>query len=584
MNELYQQLMRGIPHRRLPDETAPGAVPRTLRGWIDALPIANFAATSSQLLDHLRAMNQVRIEPLQRLEMLEVLRVSVGQCISTVDAQILGSAFPLTRQKAELARLSEMFEFEISLGYIEVLFDLCAPKEAVPMFRGRHASLAAFRALEHAGQCLQKSYQCYHAPLAGIWQSMHNVYRVIVDLKLERKTVDGSRFGDGAQPAHVYAHALLLSLVNPYSFTLYELPEITAIIRLLAPFCELLEVGAEVEQTGTLRLVDTHSDVGPGFVVEDAMLGKQTMLGIDTTGVVSEIEWRINAASNDAHSLELPHRGGNAWRAEIRLLRHLVGILSADYSREFERVDSEQEMGTVIGLHDVHNVLADNEDFSSFAQRMFGSADSAEQQVMTSLVNTSSEQTRVCQQRANVLDQSLRGYRLRWTSGPNGETVRAKVGEVIGLRSNADSASNWIVGSIRWLRINEDGDVDAGVEVLARRALPVAVGLDEDTVPTCAPCRGLLLAPLRSVDAGIYSTLLVPSIVSPKLVDRRLISLKLALPLDGNRWWTDAGVLRLGATGLLDRSGSYIHFRLPSMRRAEAARDAMPQKPAVGAD
>ncbi len=584
MNELYRQLMRSIPNRQLSDETVPGSVPRTLRDWVDALPIANFAATSSQLLDRLRAMNKVRMEPLRRLEMLEVLRVSVGQCVSTADAQIVGSTFPLTPQKAALATLSETFEFELSLGYIEVLFDLCAPKEAVPIFRGRHASLAAFRALEHAGQCLQKSYQCYHAPMAGVWQSMHDLYRVIVDLNLQTRSVDGSRFGDGAQPRHVYAHALLLSLVNPYSFTCSELPEITAITRLLAPLCELLEVGAEVEQTGTLRLANIHSDVGPGVVFEELMLGKQTLLGIDTTGVVSEIEWRINAASDDAHSVELPHRGGNPWRAEIRLLRHLVGSLSADYSRDYERLDSEQEMETVIGLHDLHNVLANREDFRSFAQRVFGSGDTTEREVMPSSVNSRSERTLVSQRRAHVLNQSLRGYRLRWPSRAHGETVRAKVGELIGLRSDRDSASNWIVGSIRWLRINDGGDVDAGVEVLARRALPVAVGLDDDTAPRCAPYRGLLLAPLRSVDASIYSTLLVPAVVSPKLVDRSLVALNVASPLDVHRWWMDAGVRRLGATGLLDRSGNYIHFRLPSMRRPDVAVDAMPGNPAAGAD
>ena len=584
MNELYRQLMRAIPHRHSPDESLPGSVPRTLRSWIDALPLANFGATSSQLLDRLRSMNKVRVEPLQRLEMLELLRVSVGQCISTADAQILGSTFPLTPQKAELATLTELFEFELSLGYIEVLYDLCAPKEAVPMFRGGQAGLAAVRALQHGGQCLQKSYQCYHAPLAGVWQSMHDVYRVIVDLKLQNKPVDGSRFGGGARPRHVYAHALLLSLINPYSFTFRELPEIIAITRLLAPLCELRDVGTEVEQGGTLRLADTHSDVGPGFIVEDTMIGKLTLLGIDTTRVYSEIESRINAASDDAHSVELPHRGGTPLRAEIRLLRHVVGSLTADYSRDFERLDSEQEMETVIGLHDLHNVMAGNEDFRSFAQRVFGSGDASEHEVMASWVHTSSEQTRVTQRSAFVLDQSLRGYRLRWTRGPRGETVRAKVGEVIGLRSERDSASNWIVGSIRWLRINEDGDVEAGVEVLARRALPVAVRLADDKAPSRAPSRGLLLAPLRSVDAGIYSTLLVPSVVSPNLVDRSLVALNVASPRDGNRWWVDAGVHRMGATGLLDRSGSYIHFRLPSMRRAEDARGAMPRQQAVGAD
>lgn len=580
MNELYRQLMRAIPHRTSPDESVAGADLRSLRQWIDALPLANFNATSRQLLDKLRWLNKVRMEPLQRLETLEVLRTPIGQCVASADAQILGSSFPLTAQKAELGTLTEQFELELMLGYIQVLYDLCAPKESVPMFRANQSALAGVRALEHGGRCLQRSYQCYHAPLAGVWQSLHDVYRVVVDLKLQNRPADGSRFGGGTKPRNVYAHALLLSLINPYSYTFRELPEINAITRLLAPFCELRHMASDVEQDGTLRLADTSSDLGPGFVIEDAALDRRNLLGVDTSKVRSEVKTRINAASDDANSVELRGRDGEPVRAEIRLLRQIVGSLTADYSRDFDRLDSDQEMETVIGLHDLHNVIAGNEDFASFAQRVFGSNDD-QHEVMASWVHTSSEQTRVCQRTANVLDQSLRGYRLRWHNGSRGENVRAKVGEVIGLRSERDSASNWIVGSIRWLRIDEAGDVEAGVEVLARRALPVAVRLAESQGPSRAPIRGLLMAPLRSGDAGIYSTLLVPSVLMPNLVDRSLTALRMASPNDPNRWWVDQGVRRIGATGLLDRSGTYIHFRLPSMQRVTSARNIPTGEPAL---
>lgn len=582
MNELYRQLMRAIPHRTSPDGSVAGADLRSLRQWIDALPLANFTATSRQLLDKLRWLNKVRMEPLQRLETLEVLRMPIGQCVATADAQILGSSFPLTAQKADLGTLTEQFEFELMLGYIQVLYDLCAPKEAVPMFRASQSTLASVRALQHGGRCLQKSYQCYHAPLAGTWQSLHDVYRVVVDLKLHNRGADGSRFGGGTKPRNVYAHALLLSLINPYSYTFRELPEINSITRLLAPYCELRTMASDVEQDNTLRLADTSSDLGPGFVVEDGALDRRHLLGIDTSKVRSEVKARINAASDDANSVELRGRDGEPVRAEIRLLRQIVGSLTADYSRDFERLESEQEMETVIGLHDLHNVMASNEDFASFAQRVFGSTED-EHEVMASWVHTSSEQTRVSQRSASVLDQSLRGYRLRWQSGPRGESVRAKVGEVIGLRSERDSASNWIVGSIRWLRIDEAGDVEAGVEVLARRALPVAVRMAEKLGPSRAPIRGLLMAPLRSGDAGIYSTLLVPSVLMPNMVDRSQTALRMASPHDPSRWWVDQGVRRIGATGLMDRSGTYIHFRLPSMQRVTSARNIPASEPAVPA-
>lgn len=578
MNELYRQLMRAIPHRTLPVQTVPGAELRSLRSWIDALPLANFSSTSRQLLGKLRWLNSVRMEPRQRLESLELLRAPIGQCVATADAQILGSSFPLTVQKAELGSLTEQFEFELMLGYIQVLYDLCAPKEAVPLFRGRQSALAAVRALQHGGRSLQKSYQCYHAPLIGVWQSLHDVYRVVVDLKLHNRRADRSRFGRGTKPRNVYSHALLLALVNPYSYTFRELPEINAITHLLAPCCDVRALASDVEQDHTLRVADTSSDLGPGIAIEGAAMDRRHLLGIDTARVRKELKSRIIAASHDATSVELRTRDGAPVRAEIRLLRQIMGNLTADDSRDSARLEGEKDAETVIGLHDLHNVIADNEDFTSFAQRVFGGNES-QHEVMASWVHASSDQTRVSRRTASVLDESARGYRLRWRSGPRGESVRANVGEVIGLRFEPDAESNWMVGSIRWLRSNEAGDVEAGVEVLSRRAFPVAVQLDDNAGPGRVTTRGLLMAPLRSSDSDVYSTLLLSAVMMPNMVDRSLTQLRMASPHDPARWWVDEGVRHIEATGLLDRSATYIHFRLPSMQRVTAARNSPPAAP-----
>lgn len=586
MNELYQRLMRAIPFRRAHDAPTSGLDARSLKTWIEGLPLANFSATAKQLLEKLRWTNQVRIAPLDRLQLLEQLRIPIGQCVATADAQILGSTFPLPAHKAELGTLTEMFEHELSLGYVEVLYDLCGPKESVPAFRGQQASLAALRALQHGGQCLQKSYQCYHAPLAGMWQLLHDTYRVIVDLGLHNRPADGPRFGGGTRPRNVYAHALMLSLVNPYSYTFRELPEIVAITRVLAPLCELAEAKPNAEQTDTLRLVDVCNDSAPGFIAEDDVghEGQRPLLSIETSRVRSDVSAQIDAAPSSALSVELGARNGSPVQADIRLLKQLVESLTTDHSRSFERLESDQEIETVIGLHDLHSVLAGNEDFATFAQRVFGSGGLEEHEVMASWVHLGSEQPRIVRQRASALDQSLRGYRLHWQPNASGESVRAKVGEVVGLRAGREGIANWIVGSIRWLQINAEGHVEAGVEVLSRRALPVAVRLADTSGRSRPPVRGLMMAPLRSGDAGIYSSLLTPSLLTPNLVDRSLTALRVASPHDASRWWNDEGVRQLNATGMVDRSGSYVHFRLPSMRRVDAARHAEFSERAVGAD
>ena len=64
--------------------------------------------------------------------------------------------------------------------------------------------------------------------------------------------------------------------------------------------------------------------------------------------------------------------------------------------------------------------------------------------------------------------------------------VRVRVGELVGLAPPADDdePQDWMVGCIRWLRIDPGGSMDAGIELLARRSLPVAVRpIDKHGVP-----------------------------------------------------------------------------------------------------
>jgi len=113
-----------------------------------------------------------------------------------------------------------------------------------------------------------------------------------------------------------------------------------------------------------------------------------------------------------------------------------------------------------------------------------------------------------------------------WERSAGGEVVRARVAEVVGLAMAADGARpEWMIGVIRWIRIDEEGRVDAGIELLARHALPVGVrALDDDRR---APVRGLLLASMNP-DPGIdYDALLAST-----EIDRSVRELELTAPPD----------------------------------------------------
>jgi len=137
MNEAYRRLIGNLPWRDAP----PGAPfvhdARTLRAWIEQLPMANFQVASRRLLEGLQALNRSRSDGARRLEALEMLRGAVAQLAIVTDKQIVGASFPLPAQKAELGGLALNFQSELALGYRMALAELCAPAGTVPRGRWR---------------------------------------------------------------------------------------------------------------------------------------------------------------------------------------------------------------------------------------------------------------------------------------------------------------------------------------------------------------------------------------------------------------------------------------------------------------
>ena len=107
MSELHRRLLRDLPDRRAARSGDFNSDPRAVRSWVAALPLANFSATARMLVEALRAMNQLRIPPAERLEALEILRAPVAQLAAIVDKQIVGASFPLPPQRAELGTLAQ---------------------------------------------------------------------------------------------------------------------------------------------------------------------------------------------------------------------------------------------------------------------------------------------------------------------------------------------------------------------------------------------------------------------------------------------------------------------------------------------
>jgi cyclic-di-GMP-binding protein len=561
MNERYRRLLRATPERHAPTAGAFVTEARALRSWVAALPLANFSSTTKLLLDGLRQINRMRVDALQRLDALEILRHPVAQLAALTDKQIIGASFPLPPQKVELGAIALEFQSELALGYRIVLGELCAPAGNVPFMRAKQVALAGVRALQHGGEHLGKAYLLYRTPPAGVWQALHDIYRFMTLVRFDDRAVDDPLLGSAINAKLAYAHALLLALANPYRYTQRELIEVIAFTRTIAPYCELRAGAIDGDLT-----MNTDSDHGPGYLPEERGHGDLEVLSIGLKPLLSFIESQIDMLPPGARLATFRLRGGSPVQIDIDLAQRLVDGWTATGERTHTRLGGGYQLETVLGLHDLHYVLAGNEDFESFQRRVRGQAISlSESDRMASWAISASEPARATRLKARVLDQSLGGYRVVWERGPSGETVRARIGELVGLAlpEVGEGTLDWMIGAIRWIRIDDQGRVDAGIELLSRRALPVGVRhIDEGNMQSAV--RGLLLTSLRPDETE------PTSLITPGLFERASAAVEVSVPADVQGRPAPARTERVRGMGLIEATGIYLQFALPPMQASEA--------------
>ena len=558
MNDAYRRLRSLQPPREAAPAVSFASDARSIRQWIDALPMANFRVATGRMIEAMQALARQRLDGAQRLEALEALRGSAMQLAAATSKQIIGSSFPLPPQKAELGDLALQFQHALASGYRTALVDLCAPGGSMPFLRGKQVALAATRALQHGGEHLAMAYLIYRTPPSTAWQALHDVYGFASSLRIAERDVDDPVLTLTTSAHAAYVQSLLMALANPYRFTQREQGDLLAFSRTLAPHARLAK---DARAGGNDVLVATDSDTGPGYVPDERVQSGRDVLALQVDAVLAFIDAQLDTVRTGASIASFRMRGGPTLHLDVDLARRLASGWRERGTREHARLGGGYALDSVLGLHDLHVELAGGDDFERFMQRVRGEAiNLSEADRGASWRHGNPAAGRAQRLPVRVLDQSLGGYRLLWERGDGVAGARARVSELVGLAlpdPASDAQPDWMVGVIRWIRIDEQERVDAGVELLARRALPV--GLRIPDAQRRATIRGVLLAPLDADRGEDYDTLLAPT-----EVERSTASLEVAMPADMQGPPRAAGSMSVGDLRLRDATGIYQHFELSS--------------------
>lgn len=558
MSALFERLASGLPERHVPRRNSFASDAKSLRQWLAQLPLANPGATARLLISALREMNQLRIDAQQRIDALEMLREPIANIVAVLGKQVLGDSFPLPPQKQQLGQLAQDFEHELALGYCAAIYDLCAPAGAVPFLRGKSVALALTRAIQHRGGCLYQVYLRYHAPPPGAWQNLHDLFGFAIAVGADEKPVPDPR-GGTTSVRLAYIHSLLFALSNPYRFTQRENGDIQALTRMWAGHCELREGRAPA---GAIA-IRTDMDASPGYLPEEREEPDLDSWALEINGLLRFLEGHLALLPPGTQTTEFGTRGATIAVATDFVVR-LTHAWHSGSDRNHPRLPAGHALDTVIGLHDLHYVLAGNMDFEGFLVKTRGVAITLHESDRAAAWTNAGGNARIRRLPSRVLDQSLGGYRLAWEKA---DGMRMKVGELVGLAAleDDDESRDWMVGAIRWLRIEENG-MQAGVELLARRAQPAAVrSYDKQGAPRAA-MRALALEDLHAVDA-------TPAVIVPALFDRDATEVELTRPGDPFSWPVEPSIETLCDVRASDNGGGYFRIDMRTLD-ADAATNA----------
>jgi hypothetical protein len=540
----FELLCEGLPVRQKPTRESFPSNAKAVKLWKEALPLANSGATARLLYNGLKDLNALEVEPIQRFEILELMRHPVSFVVSGMDKHIIGQPLPLPQQKKQIASVLRDFHRELSLGYRIVLADLCAPKGAVPFLRGKYAATSVARGIYHTGQQFLKSYLAYGEIPQHAWRDLHMFMAYAVTQHLHEKSVQDAHLkGLLITPQNLYLQAILLFITNPYRLTPKELADVENAALVWSFYTELRFDGG-----------------GEGVFAIDPLLDAPP-------GVRQEVErpWRLNA-SKAVHVIDelLNHASERTVVAKskfgaspplnidlVKRLRHAWGFSG---ERRFQRLPAGHRMDTAIGLHAAHHLLAGDKDLNTFVHGLSAAVIVSDKERAAAWASASSEQSKPTVVSVRVVDQSLGGYRIIWE---NAQNLRARVGELVALsqlvEEGDDDPRDWLLGVIRWLKCGASESLEAGIELLSRQAEAVVVRSLSAATSSKVIHRALLLAPLALESPG------EPTLLVPAVMDEREQAELLRMP-DPMALKEYALCAPLSQVQLIENSGSYKHL------------------------
>ena len=543
--------------------------PRHLAEWIEHLPLVNLSESSKQLYHAIIELNQLIIEPTERLALLELLRPPIIFICKALSKHYLNKSVVLPEKARKVSRLAMALDSQLAIGYKIVVMD--NSKTDISFFNRKHkkaSTLAIHRAITTIAHSIVRSCQLYCAAPLRAWHELHQLYLIAETNKLLDSPIadDSNQLLSKSTIAEAYARILMIACCSPNKLSQRDLSTIFDATELWSRHISII-----MDAESTTFVTNLATDTPPMY--RELARKKLTPFyrGVDFSKLLTLLEEYLARQEGDQEimvkGIAIPD--GISARL-ISYLHHAWGTLT---ERSFSRIACDKTIQLSLGFSGTHYFLSGGIDFDTQLQGSFSARQAFEQAANdtptsdtwgqafdaakessgnANPVNYAADNTQAIDSEvqaelpaeyalfnAQLVDTSPNGYRITWQGKAPPDI---KTGELVGICEGEES--QWVLGAIRWVRKASDTETHVGIQLIAANATPCGARIIGEKGKRSEYMRALFIPAMESMNQPA-------SLVAPQ------VPFKTGVQVYVNQYGeTTKGLL----SQQVDRTGSFSHF------------------------
>ena len=356
-----------LPRLEINDQSQLAVRPKTLKAWLDELPLGDMQASGFQIISTLNDYNRCSLTPSARLEALNIFGRVVQELTSGLSASYRDSSFPLSERNRKRYALVNDLCSEMANGFKLLAF------EYYNNWNGKSAPPKQFYdviriAIVYLSKQLVAAYSTYSLEPKGVWQDLHSLYKLVDEISSANQPADSTANRKTSPELEsvvsAYLRIAMLSITNPYHLMQGEAQLIYNYLNKWVDGCRIVAMNGYIVDKGDL-LIDLDHDMPPHFVYKDNLEHPKNCRSIDMSQLMGKFKESIKSLTTRKESAGGIENSNLSFNERIRrdMLMRLQTVWDKRAERGAPRTPSDTKLRLVSSLSACHFFLDEQKDF-----------------------------------------------------------------------------------------------------------------------------------------------------------------------------------------------------------------------------